>query len=85
MDRRAFLLTAAAAAGAALAPRRLRGAPASPSGRPFEISLAEWSLHRAIRGGALAHLDFPRAARRDYGVEAVEHLVEVAQIPARPR
>jgi len=40
----------------------------------FRISLAEWSLHRALGAGALSHLDFPRAARRDYGIEAVEYV-----------
>jgi sugar phosphate isomerase/epimerase len=41
---------------------------------PFQISLAEWSLHRALAAGGLDHLDFPRAARRDYGIEAVEYV-----------
>ena len=41
---------------------------------PFRISLAEWSLHRAVRSGALDHLDFPLSARRDYGIEAVEYV-----------
>ncbi len=43
----------------------------------FEISLAEWSLHRALRGQAgepLDHLDFARAAREDYGLNAVEYV-----------
>lgn len=43
-------------------------------GNLFEISLAEWSLHRALRGGQLDHLDFPRAARRDYDLGAVEYV-----------
>jgi sugar phosphate isomerase/epimerase len=38
----------------------------------FRISLAEWSLHRTIFSKQLDNLDFPRAARRDFGVEAVE-------------
>lgn len=41
----------------------------------FEISLAEWSLHRALfgrQGARLDHLDFPRVARQDYGIHAVE-------------
>ena len=40
----------------------------------FRISLAEWSLHRALGAGTLDHLDFPRAAKRDYGIEAVEYV-----------
>lgn len=40
----------------------------------FRISLAEWSLHRALGSGTLDHLDFPLVARRDYGIEAVEYV-----------
>ena len=40
----------------------------------FTISLAQWSLHRTIRGGALDNLDFARAARQDHGIEAVEYV-----------
>jgi sugar phosphate isomerase/epimerase len=39
---------------------------------PFKISLAEWSLHRALFGKKLDHLDFPRTAKQDYGIEAIE-------------
>lgn len=38
----------------------------------FEISLAEWSLHRTIFGGKLDNLDFAKAAKRDYGINAIE-------------
>jgi len=41
---------------------------------PFRISLAEWSLHRALSAGKLDHLDFPRVARKDFGIEAVEYV-----------
>jgi len=37
----------------------------------FEISLAEWSLHRALFGKKLDHLDFPRTAK-EYGIDAIE-------------
>lgn len=40
----------------------------------FKISLAEWSLHKAIRGGQLTNLDFPAKARNDFGIEAVEYV-----------
>ena len=40
----------------------------------FPISLAEWSLHRALGEHTLDHLDFPRTARRDYGLDAVEYV-----------
>jgi sugar phosphate isomerase/epimerase len=38
----------------------------------FDISLAEWSLHRAIFGGKLDNLDFAKAAKQDYGINAIE-------------
>jgi L-ribulose-5-phosphate 3-epimerase len=41
---------------------------------PFKISLAEWSLHRALFDGKVNHLDFPIIAKRDYGIEAVEYV-----------
>jgi len=40
----------------------------------FGISLAEWSLHRALNAGELDNTDFPVTARRDYGIEAVEYV-----------
>jgi sugar phosphate isomerase/epimerase len=44
-----------------------------PGGKPlFGISLAEWSLHRALFGKKLDHLDFPKAARQDYDIDAIE-------------
>ena len=40
----------------------------------FRISLAEWSLHRAIFDGDLEHLDFARTAQEDFGISAVEYV-----------
>ncbi|NNK48025.1 MAG: TIM barrel protein [Gemmatimonadetes bacterium] len=38
----------------------------------FGISLAQWSLHKALYDGELDHLDFPRVARREFGIDAIE-------------
>jgi sugar phosphate isomerase/epimerase len=38
----------------------------------LNISLAEWSLHQTLFGGKLDHLDFPKTARLDYGIDAIE-------------
>lgn len=73
MDRRAFLLSSMAAAGA-LASGCAASTPRGSQLPLFEISLAEWSLNRAIRAGSLDHLDFPLAAARDYGIVAVEYV-----------
>lgn len=41
---------------------------------PFEISLAEWSLHRALQSGQMTNLDFPTVARRDFDIGVVEYV-----------
>ena len=71
--RRAFLLQAAALAAA---PGLVRAASrtAQTQAPLFRISLAQWSLHRTLRAGALDHLDFARVARREFGIEAVEYV-----------
>lgn len=38
----------------------------------FKISLAEWSHNKAIFGGQMNHLDFPKVARQDYGLDGIE-------------
>jgi sugar phosphate isomerase/epimerase len=38
----------------------------------YKISLAEWSLHKTLFGGQLENLEFPRAAKEEFGIEAVE-------------
>jgi L-ribulose-5-phosphate 3-epimerase len=75
-DRRAFLGTVAAALPAALVgPAALGAGVLARRDEPlFRISLAEWSLHRTLRAGELDHLDFPRAARGAYGLDAVEYV-----------
>lgn len=40
----------------------------------FEISLAEWSLHRALFAKKLDNLDFPMVARKTYGIGVVEYV-----------
>jgi sugar phosphate isomerase/epimerase len=40
----------------------------------IKISLAEWSLHRAIEAGKIDHLDFPVLAKKEYGISAVEYV-----------
>ncbi len=40
---------------------------------PLKISLAQWSLHRALEAGDLKAADFPRTAR-GFGIGAVEYV-----------
>ena len=76
------LLASAGALGGSLALARLAGAqepekkPAAPAPAPkkplFELSLAQWSLHRALQEKRLDNLDFPVVARKDYDIGSVE-------------
>ena len=74
--RREFL--GAAAAGlpllGALSSCRSGESGGGSRGRWFEISLAQWSLHRALRANELDHLDFALRAREAYGIGAVEYV-----------
>lgn len=47
---------------------------AQPEEPLYEISLAEWSLHRQLKGGEIDNLDFPRIARDEFGIDAVEYV-----------
>ena len=40
----------------------------------FQISLAEWSFHRALQAGEMGNLDFPIVARRDFDIDCVEYV-----------
>jgi sugar phosphate isomerase/epimerase len=88
LDRRSFLKTASTAAlGLSLggcastatetaASGTGSSAGAGPAaGEPlYKISLAEWSLNRALFGGELDPLDFAPTARKEFGIEAVEYV-----------
>lgn len=39
----------------------------------FKISLAEWSLHRALFGKELNHFDVAKLAKREFGINALEY------------
>lgn len=73
LDRREFVKSscAALAVGAVVGavPKLSLAAPGEPM---FKISLAEWSLHNTLFGKKLDNRDFPKTAKEDYGIEAVE-------------
>lgn len=86
VSRRTFL-RGAAAGGALLGlglgfdPRRALAFAAEATGAPkpgkigdFKISLAEWSLHKALFSRKLDNLDFPKVAREEFGIEGVEYV-----------
>jgi len=68
--RREFLHATATAAAFTLA------RPALAQAKPplFKISLAEWSLHKALFAKKLTHLDFPRVAKSEFRIDAIEHV-----------
>ena len=41
---------------------------------PFKISLAEWSLHRALHSKKIDHLDFISLTKTEFGLDAVEYV-----------
>ncbi len=41
---------------------------------PFSISLAQWSLHRTLRGGELSHVGFAPFAKSRFAIDAVEYV-----------
>jgi len=88
MDRRSFVLRSAEAlaglgivgCGGRLGKETAPGPSAGSSARPapgeplYRVSLAQWSLHRALRAGELDALEFPAFARRRFGIDAVEYV-----------
>lgn len=73
-NRRAFLQTSAALAGAASLSACGLAARAADKDPLFMISLAEWSLNKMLFGGQLDHLDFAKTAKEEFGITAVEYV-----------
>jgi L-ribulose-5-phosphate 3-epimerase len=86
LDRRAFLKQSAALT-AGLGLTSCATSPSSKSAkRPlFKISLAEWSLHKTLFDKKLDPLDFPRTARQEYGIDAVEYVNQFWMDKAKDR
>lgn len=64
------------------------GTPAAES--RFRISLAQWSLHKALRAGELDNLEYPKIAKEMLGIDAVEWVnqfffVENAELGYQPK
>ena len=51
----------------------------------FEISLAEWSLHRTLWSGTIDHLDFAATAKREFGIHAIEYVNQFFMDKAKDR
>ena len=81
LDRRQFLAMTGAGLAASLAGcggLRVGGYQLIPGPHPpkelYEISLAEWSLHRLLQKGEMTNLDFPKMTRETFDLDAVEYV-----------
>lgn len=73
MNRRQFVQQSAfVAAGMAILPRTF--ATDLFKKDFFEISLAEWSLHKALFSKKIDNLDFPAIAKKQFGISVVEYV-----------
>lgn len=76
MDRRKFLQMG----GLAIASVGIPGLLTVASSRTvnedlfFDISLAQWSLHRTLFDEKIDHLEFPETAKKEFGITAVEYV-----------
>jgi len=86
IDRREFLQTSAKLAIGAtclgLIPRQGRAEDKAPL---FEISLAQWSLHRALFAKKMDNLDFAKVAKEEYGIQAIEYVNQFFKDKAKDR
>ncbi len=81
MNRRAFLNSAFAPAAAA--GLSVRSTPARAAKGDFRISLAQWSLHKALQSRLITNLDFPRIAREQFGIEGLEFVNALWEAPTQ--
>ena len=74
-SRRRFLqATGGLVAGAAIPFSAGRILAADDKKELFKISLAQWSLNKALFGRKLDHLDFAKVAKTEFGIDAVEYV-----------
>ena len=70
--RRNFLKTTAAATAALSMPSNL--ATAAEDKPLFDISIAQWSLHKALFAKKLDNVDFAKTAKEEFGINAIEYV-----------
>ncbi|UCH15745.1 MAG: sugar phosphate isomerase/epimerase [Bacteroidales bacterium] len=73
--RRQFIKKSiAASAGAALLAKNTTLFASFYKTKPFKISLAEWSLNKALFSGKISNLDFPVFTKKEFGIDGVEYV-----------
>jgi len=83
-SRRDFLKkTTFMTAAGMVAPAFMRSSQimATPRMSHDDISLAEWALVDEIRDGKWKNLDFPRIAREDFGINGIEFVNTLFEVP----
>src|SRR5687767_14472903 len=85
MNRRNFLGTSVAlgAAGLITPVMASNDQTGSVARQPVkdDISLAQWALVDEIRSGKWKNLDFPRIAREDFGLNGIEFVNTLFEVP----
>jgi len=77
ISRRQFLNTSLLSGAAIMTGGTLSSVSAlaaTPKPFHFELSLAQWSLHKALFANEISTLDFPVVARKSYDIGAVEYV-----------
>ena len=69
--------------GSSLLPANTASFESSKKNPRFKISLAGWSLHKAIYGNLVKLLDFPRIARQAFGIDAIEPVNTLFEVPTQ--
>lgn len=73
-DRRTFIKEAGIVAGGLTLLSSIPSALYAADKFDFKISLAQWSLHKAMFSGKLTTLDFASVAKKEFGLDAVEYV-----------
>jgi L-ribulose-5-phosphate 3-epimerase len=84
MTRRNFLEKSIAAGAAGIvAPSVIGSSMAGPAPRPVsdDISLAQWALVDEVKSGKWKTLDFARIARNDFGLNGIEFVNTLFEVP----
>jgi L-ribulose-5-phosphate 3-epimerase len=71
--RRNFLKTAGATTAALSMPSTFASA-ADDKAPLFDISIAQWSLHKALFAKKLDNVDFAKTAKQEFGIHAIEYV-----------
>lgn len=70
MNRRHFIH----AASASLSSLALANHHGAHKAQPFKISLAQWSNHRALKGGKITNMKWPEFTRENFGILGLEYV-----------